>query len=62
MLADKMGLDERGKEMAKRVNLEALKTVDDEDFQNELIAVYTNRAEKIFKNLGELMKLLGDED
>lgn len=62
VLADKMGLDKKGKEMAKQVNLEALKTVDDEDFQNELIAVYTNRAEKIFKDLGELMKLLGDED
>ena len=56
-----MGLDEKGKEMAKQINLEALKTVDDEDFQSALIAHNTNRAEKIFKDLGELMKFLGDE-
>ena len=61
VLVDKMGLDEKGKEMAKQINLEALKIVDDEDFQNVLIAHYINRAEKIFKDLGELMEFLGDE-
>ena len=49
VLVDKMGLDEKGKEMAKQINLEALKIVDDEDFQNAIIAHYINRAEKYSK-------------
>ena len=59
VLADKMGLDEEGKEMAKQINLDVLKTVDDEDFQNALISHYVDKTEKTFNMLGKLQKILG---
>ena len=61
VIVDKMELDEKNKEVAKQINLEVLKTVDDEDFQNAMIAHYVDKTEKTFNVLGKLHKILGDE-
>lgn len=61
VIVDKFELDEKGKEMAKQVNLDVLKTVSDEDFQNAIIAHYVDKSEKTFNMLSKLHKILGDE-
>ena len=61
VIVDKMELDEKDKEVATQINLEVLKTVSDEDFQNAMIAHYVDKTEKTFNMLGKLHKILGDE-
>lgn len=61
VIVDKMEFDEKDKEVATQINLEVLKTVSDEDFQNAIIAHYVDKTEKTFNMLGKLHKILGDE-
>lgn len=56
VVAEKMELSEKEKEIFKQSNLEILKTLSDDDFQNQIVSRYVDETEKLLEKFGGLIK------
>lgn len=63
VIAEKMELSEKEKEILTQSNLGALKSLSGDDFQNEIVAHYVGRTEEILEIFGgTIKKVLGKVD
>ena len=63
VIAEKMELSEKEKEIFTQSNLGLLKNLSGDDFQNVIAAYYVGRTEEIFEKFGGIIKkLLGEVD
>ena len=63
VVAEKMELSEKEKEILTQSNLGELKKLSDDDFQNEIVARYVGKSEELLEKFGGLIKkVLGKVD
>lgn len=56
VVAEKMELSEKEIEIFTQSNLEVLKNLSGDDFQNEIVAHYVGKTEELFEKFGGLIK------
>ena len=63
VVAEKMGLSEKEKETFTQINLDLLKNLSSDDFQNEIVARYVGKTDELFEKFGGLIKkMIGKAD
>ena len=58
VVAEKMELSEKEKEILTQSNLEVLKNLSGDDFQNEIVARYVGIAEEKLEKFGGIIKMV----